>query len=72
LFLKKKSSGGVYSVTRDWQGCFHHMGTTETANYKKYGMISDVTERIIIPLWLACPLNYPRSTYTGFINISNW
>jgi len=25
------------------------MGTIETANYKKYGMISDVTDRIIIP-----------------------
>jgi len=25
------------------------MGTTEKANYKKYGMISDVTNRIIIP-----------------------
>jgi hypothetical protein len=25
------------------------MGTTEKANYKKYGMISDVMNRIIIP-----------------------
>jgi hypothetical protein len=31
----KINSVGIYSVTTDWQGCHHHMGTTEKANCKK-------------------------------------
>ena len=43
------TSVGKYSVTINWQGCCDHMETTEKANYEKYGMISDVADRIIIP-----------------------